>query len=999
MAQQQASADLQSLFRRCVARIDCAGVFAGTGMFIAPGQIVTCAHVVAEAVLRGERVNVYLDEHPYTATVNEVLPPPREELSDPYPWPDVAWLTVELPTHPYVELDAGVPGYGTKASEVWSYGFAREFDRQAPRGHSGSYEVEGPSPEPGRPEAIRWQLRRGQAAYGMSGSPVLNLHSGRVLGLLTTTRDAETDLGGWAVPLRATLDAEPQLAELKGLYERAAVDNLAWREARRAWLHLDTWFAPPHEPLPPREDMTPAALLRAAHEVVPPDEARGPDVAALVAWATNPTSPPVRLITGAAGTGKTRVAVELARALRSSHWTVGFAKVAAPRAGGHDLVENLVQNAEPTLVVVDYAEARADLHDLLNALALAREGLAARNVPLRALLIARQAADWWDELEETADVGSMRGLLARRDTVELRQLSELVSDPLPSYLRAAAAFARCLGSESPVDPSPIAQTAWSFLRLHIAALNAAHEAGERHRASAASNDDRAAMDPATALSSLADRERRYWTRAARAEEGRALGLGDVDVQLLRRAVITLSLLQPADEAAAVLALCRVPEVSLEADHRVRRLLARWTRRHYPPTQAEEGYSAGIQPDLLAEHMIVDTLATDHELVSFLFTELPEAEAHSALTVLTRATRHKDNADQLIRGALVADPVRMLPVAVTVALETGDPQPALLQWYLKSHEVSDELLRTIEERLPGRTVRLRDVAAEVAKQRLSFSYLTGDDSELVSALRRYSITSARVGEKQQALEAAQEAVGLNERLAERDWDTYAFPLAQSLNNLAVRLADLRCDDEALAVARRAVNIKRERIAQGDALERHGSLAISLNNLAVRLSRKGDNEAALEMALEAVQLRSGLFTADPTAHNKASLATSLNNLAVRHARLGQPIEALAAVEKSVELKRQLAERYPDAYTDSLATALNNCAARLADAGRQDDALVAVDESIRLKLPLYQAQPDLYRPALITSFRNRRNRLLRLGRTAEAEATVEEIRRIEKEGADTE
>src|ERR1022692_1110299 len=80
---------LISLFRRCVVRIDDGeGGFRGTGFFVAPGRVVTCAHVVHGAAALRVR---WRDEDGAPAVVADAVPP-LETVTDPaaYPLPDLA---------------------------------------------------------------------------------------------------------------------------------------------------------------------------------------------------------------------------------------------------------------------------------------------------------------------------------------------------------------------------------------------------------------------------------------------------------------------------------------------------------------------------------------------------------------------------------------------------------------------------------------------------------------------------------------------------------------------------------------------------------------------------------------------------------------------------------------------------------------------------------------------------------------------------------------------
>ena len=93
-----------------------------------------------------------------------------------------------------------------------------------------------------------------------------------------------------------------------------------------------------------------------------------------------------------------------------------------------------------------------------------------------------------------------------------------------------------------------------------------------------------------------------------------------------------------------------------------------------------------------------------------------------------------------------------------------------------------------------------------------------------------------------------------------------------------------------------------------------MAASLNNLAIRLSDLKRHEEALAVADEAVGLDRALATARPEAF-LPDLALSLNTLAARLSGLGRREEALAVAEEAVGLRRDLAVARPEAFLPGL------------------------------------------------------------------------------------
>jgi tetratricopeptide (TPR) repeat protein len=129
---------------------------------------------------------------------------------------------------------------------------------------------------------------------------------------------------------------------------------------------------------------------------------------------------------------------------------------------------------------------------------------------------------------------------------------------------------------------------------------------------------------------------------------------------------------------------------------------------------------------------------------------------------------------------------------------------------------------------------------------------------MSRVKRSSGSSDRGGEV-----AGTEAVTTLRALAAARPDAFLPDLAGSLNNQAVRLADLGRPEEALAAGTEALALRRElAAARPDAFL--PDLASSLNNQATHLSALGRREEALEAITEALELRRNLAHQRPAVH---------------------------------------------------------------------------------------------------------------------------------------
>jgi Trypsin-like peptidase domain/TIR domain len=190
---------LLELFRQCIVRLGVPGGH-GTGFFVAPGMILTCAHVVAPAQKSGGTVTAYWKGQSHPATIQQFLSEIHPNLSLIYPvtYPDLALLKIDAlsnANHPCVYLDSEAH----LADKIYSYGYTDEYSA----GDPSTYENEGWTDE----QHLLLKLKEGQARPGLSGAPVLNLRTGGVCGVMKRSRGTETDLGARAIPTHTVFQA------------------------------------------------------------------------------------------------------------------------------------------------------------------------------------------------------------------------------------------------------------------------------------------------------------------------------------------------------------------------------------------------------------------------------------------------------------------------------------------------------------------------------------------------------------------------------------------------------------------------------------------------------------------------------------------------------------------------------------------------------------------------------------------------------------------------
>ena len=220
---------LIGLFRSCVVRIDADDEFVGSGFFVAPGEVLTCAHVVHAA----SRLTVVWEGGSSSATVKRTLPALGTE--DPaarfYPLPDVALLELGDPPvgHPCVALELTEPTLGPPPDRLRLDAYTKGEHGPGVIAHSGTtLDYDGPLDEPG---GRLLKLKRGQVVAGYSGGPLLNLRTGRVCAVVDSTLSPTADLGGFGVPVASFLDQLAHLAKRNAAYHRA---HPSWRQATQA---------------------------------------------------------------------------------------------------------------------------------------------------------------------------------------------------------------------------------------------------------------------------------------------------------------------------------------------------------------------------------------------------------------------------------------------------------------------------------------------------------------------------------------------------------------------------------------------------------------------------------------------------------------------------------------------------------------------------------------------------------------------------------------------
>ncbi|MGH3755641.1 MAG: hypothetical protein ACRDRP_23695, partial [Pseudonocardiaceae bacterium] len=685
---------------------------------------------------------------------------------------------------------------------------------------------------------------------------------------------------------------------------------------------------------------SPLRLLRAEYELVPFQNRD--ELTVLADWCRRVAAGDrtgLAVITGIGGSGKTRLALQLAHVLRREGWYAGVLPKGTQGAGW------LAEVVSPLLVVLDYADGRtADAKALLKALR------AHRGSPAVVLCTARSIdGDWLADIVASLDDDRHA---FRREQVTL---PDAHPDSLDVYQRTVAALTSPAAAvEAPRPPRGIRWTTLDFVLLGWVTAQG---------------------NPAlpTTRGALYDQvlvhEQSYWCtvyrdHVAERRPSRAR---------LRQAAACLCLVAPTErEADRVLrAVADLAEDARER-HDVRDTLVVCLR-------PGPGEGLAVRPDPVGDHLLLRELDQDPGLVARTLGQAGEARLGQALITLVRAGQNDAEAStRLITGLLTHDPDRW-PAVLSVAGRQGGAATASLE-RLAAQPDTRLPLDELSAAVPFSAIALYDLGLLVDRRRLDTARTTDAGPEtLANLLARVSFRAGHTGDRAGALAAIAEAVEIYRGLAKDP--AFLRWLAILLDGLSFRQAQVGDWAGGLATNTEAVEIYR-RLAKDAALL--PGLAESLNNLSLRQAEAGDRAGALATITEAVNIRRGL--AKDTAFLPA-LAGSLNNLSKAQGETGDRAGALATITEAVESYRKLAETNPAVFLPGLAGSLNNLSLRQGEVGDRAGALTTITEAVGYHRGLAQAHSAAFLPHLAVSLNNLSLQQAGVGDRAGALTTVTE------------
>lgn len=619
---------------------------------------------------------------------------------------------------------------------------------------------------------------------------------------------------------------------------------------------------------------------------------RKQELAVLTGWVTGRDAARVLLVTGPGGSGKTRLAIELCEQGQELGWTSVWVRPGYEAGSIQALHDASITQA---LIIVDDAETRGDLPRLIAALA------AAESDGLRVLLMARSTGEWCRKLRSASPAAHDLVASAMGDQLVLAAAVQPETTDLQIVGHAVTSIAREFGlRESHVKLRRRASQRQNILQLLGAALAATMSDAEVVETGTGTVQ----VDLLKHLEPLLQHEQEFWHDRAR-QAGLLEGNDGNIAGVLRRFIAACCLLGAVsvDEAANLGA--RVAGIPQSPE------LIEWLRDVCSAGRSWTTPDGILHPSRLAE------LLTIRELSSGLDKSLNGLQARHALRAVSFLAR------------AAAD-------------------------YKEAPELLSRFLGDLEERIAGEQVPVQTLSA-------ALSVVPDSGNVLASA-----------------------AIALNRRIVEHV-SAEGDPAAWSywLEELSYRLRKAGHHDDAVQAAEHAVGLRRQLAALSP--ERHlPSVVLSMENLAQCLQEKGDAPQARSVRMEAVIHGRELVAKDPGLFQPWE-ARLLAAIASTQGNSDDPGLSVAAAAEAVVLYREAVLVRPGLYEGELGRCLEILSLRYLDSDRIDDSIGVASEAVAIYEGLITSSHERFRPNLARASDNLSVSLGGAGRQTEALAAV--------------
>lgn len=926
--------ELENLLKRCTVKIvatDSSGW--GTGFFVAPGLILTCAHVVKGVVDRP--VSVLYAEQSYLVTLESTADGDRADLV-------LLRLQEPVTEQACVYLDESVQ----LNDPLCSYGYPDDF----PEGAFTTFQSEALT---GSDSFIKFKA--GQVRPGMSGSPLLNLRIGKVCGIVKFTRDRSIDLGGGAVPTRVILEQFPQLRELQQQFHQ---QNLVWnqllvesptksqekiREELKPFMGSRTQDLTLPDPLPP------SFLLRAEYGVVP-FTGREDALKHMLNWCKSPLPFSMHILHGQAGMGKTRLMREVCLRLEMEGWITGFFQ---PKIDGGAIDEAIFKQMTelpfPFLLVIDYTEAQYRNVEIFLKLVKERNS----QIQLRLVLIARQLGEWSEQIRiNYIDRGVFpTSFILQTELVDI----ESRSIRKQIYLAALGKFHLFLNPNPPpsngIDSSKMQQdfsknTFGRPLIIQLAALVEVLGYQETE------------LD--NLLIHLFNHEEWYWQKLLQEQHPNA-------PKAMRRALkplVVINTLLGGQTRQQLRALAEQMSTIFDLVRSELRDILEILAECYGK---EAGLLDPLQPDLIGEWLISRELNDKPELLQNLVTCLNDHQVKVVFDTLNRTADHFSDAGKWLREGLELNPAQLTPIMLTVASETGGEAAKALTIFLKNDSLDRDTIKKLEKALPKYTVDLREARVLIVEQCLSFLMENDDVSERARLLSKLSAYLLGLNRLEYAQEKAREAATYYRIIVQNDPHnpSHLASLAFSLNIYAGALVGAARSQEAESPAREALALYEVLVSSGDKTI-NSRLASSQHTLAAILGEAGDFSEALDLIESAIEIYENGCGQEGHAYT-VELASCFADKALLLAAVGRRNLAAETAMRATRLFRKFIDDRQGQCHFELAVSLTGLANRYHELGWSEKARDISKEAEGIWRSLAEGQPESFKRYLAKTLLN--------------------------------
>ena len=675
----------------------------------------------------------------------------------------------------------------------------------------------------------------------------------------------------------------------------------------------------------------------------------------LKAWLSGDPPVSVRVLTGPAGVGKTRLAIELMELANQTGWRTG---VLTRDELSRFLCQQDVSSwgwSTPVLAVLDGAAAMArEINRWMTALAdhaVWRGGTGKRNPPLRLLVLERSGdpdGGWWEVafgrgqegvvVSALLDPGAPVQVGPLRTAAQRRSVFRATLSAMGSTLALPDQ-----GGQDDFD-NAVMQLSWGGqpLFLMMAAIAAGREGD--WGVLRLGPDEIARYVAVTELDRVRDVVLGSGIDVAGAFVDHMIAVGTLRQGLSSEEANVVI----AQEASAL--GYGIPTGTADLRDAMARAL---------PNSL--GGIDGVSPDVIGEALMLDV-----------WSRLPATTVRAA-----------------IGRACATDPATVFDALIRTCQDFAiHGHRAPVQWLTEMASGVSEIERLMElsDAMPLSTLELREAGVEISrrlsemfrKQEHSTGDPLADSARLAASLNNLANRLSTVGDSDAALDTAREAVDLYLAVVGHNSPYYVVPLLRGMNTLANCLSKAGLRDEAAEQMRQAVQLCRQLGAQTDI---EPTLAMLLSNYANRLWENGHVAEAFARSGEAIRLYRDLSAESPSEFMHL-LANSLANLALSAHNAGDQQLALERGREAAETYRRLAATAPDGYLPVLADTLVSFSLYTASAGRMEEAITLSEEAERHYRRLIDNGAKGLRAGLARCLSNISNHLALAGRMAAAE-----------------